>query len=80
MTEARGCTMDATFLAAALASWKVINLKRDEPPSGREKCAYCREEGHWKKGCPGLKNKAKINKSKMGASHVVDREEHFDEE
>ena len=30
---------------------------------GKEQCAYCKEEGHWKTNCPKLKNK-KDNKRK----------------
>ena len=71
---------NATFLAAALDSWKASNWKRGKPLLRREQCAYCKEEGHWKKDCPRLKNKKENNKRKTGASHMVEREEHSDDE
>lgn len=43
---------------------------------GKEQCAYRKQEGHWKAGYPGLKHKKENNKRKMGASRVVEREEH----
>ena len=67
---------NATFLAVELNSQKVSNPKRGEPPLGREQCAYCKEEGHWEKDCPRLKDKKKNYKRKIGASHLVEREEH----
>ena len=67
---------NAPFLAAALNSQKVSNLKEGKPPLGKEQCAYCKEEGHWKRECPRQKN----NRRKTGASHMVKREEHSDNE
>ena len=71
---------DTTFLAAASGSWKAHSLKRCEPPLGREQCAYCKEEGHWKKEYPKLKNKKENNKRKIGTSDTIERDEHSDEE
>ena len=70
----------AAFLAAALNSWKVSNLKEGKQPLGKEKCAYFKEEGHWKNDYPRLKNKKENNKKETGASHMVEREEHSDNE
>lgn len=36
----------------ALASWKASNLKTGKSPWGKEQHAYCKEEEHWKMGCP----------------------------
>lgn len=45
---------NATFLTAALDSWKASNPKRGEPPSGKKQCTYCKEEEHWGKDCTRL--------------------------
>ena len=71
---------NATLLAATLDFRKATNPERGKSPLGREQCAYCKEEGHWKKDCPRLKNKKENNKRKIGASHMVEREEHSDNE
>lgn len=35
----------------------------------KDECAFCRENGHWEKDCPKLKNKAKPNNGKV--VHVI---------
>ena len=38
-------------------SQKASNPKRGKALLGKEQCAYCKEEEHWKRDCPRLKLK-----------------------
>ncbi|KAB0347754.1 hypothetical protein FD754_012611 [Muntiacus muntjak] len=48
-------------LFLALDSWKIT--QRGKPPLRKKQWTYCKEEKHWKMGCPQLKQK----KNKRGA-------------
>ena len=63
-------------LAAVLDSQKPNNLRGGKPPPlGEEQCAHCKEDGHWKNGCPKRKY---IRRT--GTSHMVERGEYSDDE
>ena len=40
----------------------------------KDECAFCKEKGHWKKDCPKLKNKEKMNANLL---HAEDDEIEF---
>lgn len=77
---------NAAFLASALSGQKP-NHPRGRPrqltggkyPLGKKQCAYCKEEGHWKKEYP-RKDKKSVKEKKREATQTVYKEENCDED